>query len=128
MTTSSTSARLAFFGMTEEPPPTATTKAGIDDIAPGVDPGPAPGHRLHGGIELRPGHELRVTSQPERTMPNGTRSPARLTIREWYRREGTWWTQSHRSGVQIRAADVEAFARVVAEAARSLAREADGGQ
>src|SRR5204862_495160 len=116
-----------FFGMAEPEATPGPARAAVDAVAAGhaVDVGPARFHRLFGAIPIRPGHELRVTGQGLRVMPNATTSPARIVIREWYRSgDGIWRLNPHRNGIAVNASKVAAFARIVAEAARHLAGEA----
>lgn len=123
MTASSTAARLAFFGMSEDAPaPLNPTRARVDAVAgTPSDPGPSKNHRFHGAIQLSGANEIRVSTQAARVTRSGQKESARLIVRRWHLGHGGWWwTSPTEPGITISAGDAEAFGRAVAAAVEAL--------
>ena len=118
-TASSTAARLAFFGMPEEPEASAT-RSRVDAAASGARPTPTRGrkpytkpeaeHVVHGRLIVNDHCELRVTT-----------TAGRLWIRLWRRSPGgAWWPVKESKGAQVRATETTAFMEAIRSACKAL--------
>lgn len=121
----STAARLSFFGMSEPeapaPSPTPAPRGPTPTPRPASDRGPEAVHRLHGAVHIKPGVELRVTSQP----PTAGR-PARILIRRWQQDEANrWWPVRSSTDIcwSLHGKDAQSFARAVVSAVKLISTE-----
>jgi hypothetical protein len=126
---SSAAARLAFFGMADEPE-AASTRSHVDAVASGhVGTRPMP---THGRKQYRSPEAEHVTHGRIPVDDHGvlelrvTTRAGRLWVRLWRKNpNGAWWPVRDAKGVQIRRAEIVAFQEAVSLACEVIEKAGD---